>query len=97
MNYVNGSNLDKLLFSKHLHEYKEARYVIAIQIVYNTIMQLLQMTLAKFVDIVLKITDAVNYMHSHIPIIIHQDLKPQNVLVSNYNHKLLIELLLGQL
>ena len=37
---------------------------------------------AKSVDIALKIIDAVNYMHSHVPIVIHQDLKPQNVLVS---------------
>ena len=28
-----------------------------------------------------RIIDAVHYMHCHDPIIIHQDLKPQNVLV----------------
>ena len=30
----------------------------------------------------MKVTDAVHYMHSQDPIVIHQDLKPQNVLVS---------------
>lgn len=33
-------------------------------------------------DVALKIADAVNYMHSNNPIVVHQDLKPQNVLVS---------------
>ena len=42
------------------------------------------------VDIALKIADTVNYMHSHIPIVIHQDLKPQNVLVSNYNNNIIM-------
>ena len=32
-------------------------------------------------DIALKIADAVHY-HSNDPIIVHQDLKPKNVLVS---------------
>ena len=43
---------------------------------------LLQFTHPMAVEIALKVADAVNYMHSHNPIIIHQDLKPQNVLVS---------------
>ena len=30
----------------------------------------------------MKIADAVHFMHSQDPIVIHQDLKPQNVLVS---------------
>ena len=29
----------------------------------------------------IKITEAVHYMHTHDPIIIHQDIKPHNVLV----------------
>ena len=32
--------------------------------------------------IAMNIADAVHYMHSQDPIVIHQDLKPQNVLVS---------------
>ena len=33
-------------------------------------------------NVALKIADAVKYMHHNDPIIVHQDLKPQNVLVS---------------
>jgi serine/threonine protein kinase len=33
-------------------------------------------------EIARKVADAVNYMHSHNPIIIHQDLKPKNILAS---------------
>ena len=40
-----------------------------------------QLTQITAMDIALKITDGVSYMHSHLPMIIHQDLKPQNVLV----------------
>ena len=36
-------------------------------------------------DIAIKVADAVHYMHSQDPIVIHQDLKPQNVLVSTIN------------
>ena len=32
MNFVNGSNLDKLLFSQHLHDYKVARYISSINL-----------------------------------------------------------------
>lgn len=42
----------------------------------------LQLTHPTAINIALKVADAVNYMHSHNPIVIHQDLKPQNVLVS---------------
>ena len=34
-------------------------------------------------DVALKIADAVNYnMHSHVPMITHQDFEPQNILAS---------------
>lgn len=32
-------------------------------------------------DVAIKVIDAVHYMHTHKPIVIHQDLKPQNILV----------------
>lgn len=47
----------------------------------------MQLTQITAMDMALKIADAVNYMHSHVPMIIHQDLKPQNVLVSVYSIK----------
>lgn len=43
------------------------------------------MTDSLVADIALKIGDAVNYRHSHNPSIIHQDLKPANVLVCVLN------------
>lgn len=41
-----------------------------------------QLTDNEALKIAIKVTDAVHYMHSQDPIVIHQDLKPQNVLVS---------------
>lgn len=42
----------------------------------------MQLTENIAVQVAVKIADAVHYMHSHNPIIIHQDLKPQNILVN---------------
>lgn len=40
-----------------------------------------------------KITEAVHYMHTHDPIIIHQDIKPHNVLVRIQHIVMLVQLL----
>ena len=77
MNFVDGSNLDMVLFSKkHKREVNIYSYFIihAIEF-FKFVLQIPE------VHIAYKITDAVNYMHTHSPVIIHQDLKPQNVLV----------------
>lgn len=41
----------------------------------------MQLTEKQAHDIAIKVADAVHYMHSQDPIIIHQDLKPPNILV----------------
>lgn len=41
----------------------------------------MQVTEKQAHDIAIKVADAVHYMHSQDPVIIHQDLKPQNILV----------------
>lgn len=33
------------------------------------------------ITIAVKVAEGVNYMHSHNPVVIHQDLKPPNILV----------------
>ena len=73
-NYVDGTNLEQLLFSK-----KTARDVClyirmgmyAITIVYYT---------DQVLQIGVKITEAVHYMHTHDTKIIHQDIKPHVLL-----------------
>ena len=49
-----------------------------------------QFTDEKALYIASKVTEAVLYMHHHDPIVIHQDIKPQNVLVRCYNHGIII-------
>lgn len=41
----------------------------------------MQLTDHVAIAIAAKVADGVNYMHSHNPVVIHQDLKPQNILV----------------
>ena len=46
----------------------------------------LQFTDNMAITIAVKIANGVNYMHSHNPMIIHQDIKPQNILVGWFNY-----------
>lgn len=50
----------------------------------------MQLTDNDAMKIALKVADAVHYMHNHDPIVIHQDLKPQNILVITLRNTVLL-------
>lgn len=86
MNFVDGSNLDRMLFGKK--EYREVSEVNSPQKLGHVTSKLhetsnlLQFTAEQVAFITTKIAAAIQYMHHHNPVVIHQDIKPQNVLVS---------------
>ena len=52
--------------------------------IFNIFISSKQLADKQAVSIASKIADGVHYMHSQDPIVIHQDLKPLNVLVSEH-------------
>lgn len=76
MKYVDGNNLDALLFSKEDNRQVILKTVSAALPISPDCIQVSE------IEIACKIANAIDYMHTHSPIIVHQDIKPQNVLVS---------------
>lgn len=89
MNYIDGDNLDRMIFGTR--EKREVCTVLLhapalIHACYTGIFFICIHIFSKFTSlqvkgIAAKIACGVQYMHHHDPVVIHQDLKPQNVLV----------------
>ena len=78
MNYIDGSNLDRVLFGK-----KKEKVAIMYKIINFYLYTTLQLSDEDKKYIAGEVCKGVQYMHNHMPVIIHQDLKPQNILVNN--------------
>ena len=93
MNYIDGDNLDRMIFGKKekrevctaLLHVPALRHVIQQKInsgiFFICIHIYLKFTSLQVKGIATKIALGVQYIHHYDPVVIHQDLKPQNVLV----------------
>ena len=76
MTYIQGKNLDDLLFGKDK--------ILSKVCYYNGLLSLacfFQGTEEQHQYIAVKIASGVQFMHSQDPVIIHQDIKPLNIMV----------------
>ena len=79
MNYVHGTNLAQILFGKS--KYRDVSPAVYLLVNTPVMFTLIQLTESDVHFSACKLTDALQYMHHHEPVVIHQDIKPQNVLV----------------
>jgi len=75
MKFINGKNLHKLIFGKD----KTISKVCSCMSVFYLLMQ--KTSSIKTLHIAKGVANGIEFMHSHDPVIIHQDIKPLNVMV----------------
>lgn len=80
MNFVDGENLDSLIFGRAQVISKAYTQCL---VIYNYCYQCMQMTPQERLLICSSIANGIEYMHTRNPIVVHRDIKPQNVMVRN--------------
>ena len=77
MEYIDGKSLDKILFVECL----DVSLVQHMFCEYH-VLHYIQLSESIKVKIAMDIAQGLNYMHTHDPAVIHQDIKPANIMVS---------------
>ncbi len=80
MNFVDGENLDSLIFGRAQVISKAYTQCL---VIYNYCYQCMQMTPQERLLICSSIANGIEYMHTRNSIVVHRDIKPQNVMVRN--------------
>lgn len=81
VNFVDGDNLDFLIFGKEKVISKVAIIIISLNMYNSFIILLCQKTLPEKMFICSSIANGLEYMHTRDPVVIHRDIKPLNIMV----------------
>ncbi len=81
VNFVDGDNLDFLIFGKEKVISKVAIIIISLNMYNSFIILLCQKTLQEKMFICSSIANGLEHMHTRDPVVIHRDIKPLNIMV----------------